>query len=131
MIWSWIPGVRCGPFYFGEALPSPPNLRLTLLEPAYEGADWRTYRVGDDEARVRVDDDAVAAVECTNSLMYLNQVEILGLSVQAAKNLLGEDLVESRQWDDGTAMLELEKLGLTLWVESGRVESATVEACLN
>lgn len=128
MNWDWIPGIRCGPFQFGKALPSLPNIGLTRLEPSCEDADWQTYRVGDEEARVRVDDGAVTAVECAKSLKYLGRSELLGLSTRAVEALLGEVLVQAKHWGDGTAMYEAENLGLTLWVEAGRVESATVEA---
>ena len=130
MIWSWIPGVLCGPFRFGEPLPPLDIGRLTRLEPSCEGAAWQTYRVGDEEARVRVEDGVVTAVECIQSLKFLGRSELLGLPVRAAQERLGATLVETKRWEDGSAMYEAERLGLTLWVEGERVESATVEACM-
>ena len=128
MNWDWIPGVRVGPFFFGAPLPHVEDVELCLLEPDYEDADWQTYRVGDEEARVSVRDGVVTDLECTKSLKYLGRSELLGLSTTAVEALLGKVLVQTEQWDDGTTMYEVESLGLTLWIEGERVESATVEA---
>jgi len=128
MNWDWTPGIRIGPFVFGAPLPRLEDVALTLLEPDCEGADWQTYRVGDEEARVSVEDGVVTAVECMRSLRYLGHRELLGSSPKAAEVLLGEVLVRAKDWSDGTAMYQAESLGLTLWVEDDRVESATVEA---
>ncbi|WP_146658878.1 hypothetical protein [Enhygromyxa salina] len=128
MNWDWIPGLRCGPFRFGKPLPSLPEIELARLEPSCEGADWHVYRVGDEEARVQVDDGTVTAVECVRSLSYLGSSELLGLSIPAVESLLGRVLVRAEHWGDDTAMYEAQSLGLTLWVEGGRVESTTVEA---
>lgn len=41
--------------------------------------------------------------------------------------MIGVALVRAMQCDDGTQMYEAKELGLTLWVEHGRVESGTVD----
>jgi hypothetical protein len=128
MNWDWMPGVRCGPFVFDQALPDLVDATLTLLEPACDGADWRSYRVGHEEARVRVQDGVLTAVECVKSLRYLDRDELLGLPIDEVEAIIGEALVRAKHWDDGSAMYEAKRLGLTLWVEDGRVESGTVEA---
>lgn len=130
MNWNWIPGIRCGPYFFGQPLPVSAGLTLTLLEPSCDGADWQTYRVGDEEARVRVENGVITAVECTLSLCYRGRIELLRLSVNRVDTILGGVLSLERLWGDGTSMYEAESLGLTLWVEDGKVESATVESVL-
>lgn len=127
MDWNWTPGQQCGPFRFEEPLPSSMSGALTLLEPSCEGADWETYRVGNEEARVYVKDGVVKSLECWESLRYLGRHELIDLSLEAAEAILGEVLTRADQWEDG-AMYEADDLGLTLWIEEGLIESATVNA---
>jgi hypothetical protein len=124
--WDWIPGVECGPLRFGEPLPQLAAVEISRLAPDCEEADWQTYRVGDEEARIRVAEGVIVAIECTKSLCYLGRVELLGMSLKAAQTTLGEILALRESWDE-EAMYESENLGLTLWIEGGFIESATVE----
>lgn len=127
MIWDWLPGVRCGAFTFGKPLNTDNHgLSVVLLEPDYEGADWETYVLGKQEARVHVKEGNVVSVECLRSLRFQG-VEILGLSHAELPMVLGRQPDKRRAWPDGSETLEVADLGLTLWSEQGRVESATVE----
>lgn len=126
MNWHWVPGNRCGPFLFGHALPKLTDLPITLLDPSYDGADWQTYRVGDEEARICVENGIIVTVECVHSLHYQGHGELLGLHVDTANAIFEGALTLEERWDDGTSMYEAENLGLTLWVENGHIESATV-----
>jgi hypothetical protein len=127
MSWDWLPGVRCGGLAFGKPL-STDNLGLpaVLLEPDYEGADWETYVLGNQEARVHVKEGNVVSIECMHSLCFRG-VEILGLSHAELRVALGYQPEKTRAWPDGSEMLEVAELGITLWSEHGRIESATVE----
>jgi hypothetical protein len=103
---DWLPGVRCGGLTFGKPL-STDSLGLTavLLEPDYEGADWETYALGNQEARVHVKEGNVVSVECMRSLC-LRGVEILGLSHAELPMALGYQPTTTRAWPDGSEMLE-------------------------
>lgn len=127
MKWNWVPGATCGEFELGALLEAKTYSEpLLLLEPSCDGADWSTYRVGDEEARLRVEDGAVVAVECVRSLLF-NGREIIGAREADLDDLLGHTPSVKERWTDGSARAELPELGLTLWLEGGIVESATVE----
>lgn len=127
MKWDWVPGARCGEFELGALLESKPySERLVLLEPSYDGAAWSTYRVGDEEARLRVEDGVVVGVECVRSLL-LEGREIIGAREAEVAELLGCEPTVKQRWSDGNARAEVPELGLTLWFEGGVVESATVD----
>lgn len=123
--WTWIPGVRVGPFRFGEALPIQSPWKLELLPPSMEEATWQTFRVADEAARVCVEDGNVEYVECVASLVY-EEREIIGMSIREVQGLLSAPLRLSKAYVDGAQTWECVELGLTLWVESGCIESVTV-----
>jgi hypothetical protein len=126
MKWDWMPGARCGEFELGAPLKSKTYSEpLVLLEPAYDEADWSTYKVGDEEARLRVEDGIVVGVECVRSLL-LNGREIIGAREADLDELLGyAPSIKDRT--DCDARAEVPELGLALWLERGVVESATVD----
>ena len=124
---DWMPGVRYGPFEFGEVLPQVEGVPIALLEPDCEAADWQTFRVGEEDARVSVEHGVIASVECVTSIRYLGDVELIGVPVAGLPRGLRTELKLARSWEDGTEMYEVSNLGLTIWSESGRVASVTVE----
>lgn len=127
MKWDWVPGATCGEFELGALLQSKTYSEpVVLLEPAYDGADWSTYRVGDEEARVRVKAGVVVDVECWRSLL-LDGREIIGARETDLDQLLGHAPSVKERAPDGDARAEMPELGLTLWLEGGVVESATVD----
>jgi hypothetical protein len=123
--WDWTPCISVGEFKFGERFePKKYSAEVALLEPDCEGAEWETYRVGDEEARVAVWDGVITSVECWHSMRF-NGVEILGLSEEELPGVLGSVPQEKDRWPGG-AQLNVEQLGITLWIEEDYVESATV-----
>jgi hypothetical protein len=130
MNWEWVPGRNCGEFQLGVALASNTYTEpVVRLPPSCDGADWVNYRVGNEEARVRVENGIIVGVECVRSLLLHGQ-EIIGLQQAELGDVLGRSPEVAQRWDDGSARLEVPELGLTLWLESGVVESATVEAAI-
>ena len=123
--WLWIPGSRVGPFWFGRPLPSEVPWPVELLPPSMDGAEWKTFRVGDELARVSIEDESVIHVECAASLCF-EGVELVGMEVLDVRRLLSGRLTLVEDELDGSQTWECDGLGLTLWVQDGRVESATV-----
>jgi hypothetical protein len=126
--WLWIPGESVGPFRFGEEADRViKQERLIKLEPDIATADWDTYAVPNCESRVYVKNGKVTAVLCEESLYYKN-VELLGLSLDEIRNILGkeDELVENRGLGD--AVYYDRTFGLTLWTIEGLVNSATCES---
>lgn len=131
MKWDWVPGVRCGEFRLGKTVSRKGySLRVVRLEPSCEGADWETYRVGREEARVRVQDGIVVGVECVRSCLF-DGAELIGMKRRMISSVIGTSPKRKRRWSDGSEMLEVSELGLTLWMENGQVESVTVELILD
>jgi hypothetical protein len=126
MRWDWIPCVMVGEFKFGERFdPGAYSEEIVLLPPACKGADWQTYRVGDEAARVAVEDGVITRVECVESICFKG-TEMIGLSEEELPAVLGALPQEVDRWPPGNAQLDVEQLGITLWMEDGYVESATV-----
>jgi hypothetical protein len=125
MNWDWIPCVMVGEFKFGESFePKKYSADIVPLGPPFEGAEWESYRVGDKDAHVSVQDGVITSVECWNSIRF-NGTEILGLSEGDIPRILGFVPQEKDRWPGGM-QLNIEHLGITLWIEEGYVESATV-----
>lgn len=124
---DWTPGIACGSFVFGAEFTEAQRAELTLLEPSCEGADWQTYSVGEDTARVSVEDGLITSLECWTSVRYRGH-ELIGVSIDALCQRLGPDLHMTESSEDGYKTYEAPSLGLTAWVEGERVESVTMSA---
>ena len=128
MSWEWKPGVSVGKLILGESLrPDQLDFPVERLPPSFDEADWETYRIGDELARVSVEDGKIVSVECVSSLR-LNGDELLGLSIREVNRLLPMAAMLCEVYEDGNERWECEELGLTLWVEDGVVASATVSS---
>lgn len=126
--WNWNPGVSIGELFFGaEWHPETFAFRFERLPPSCEEADWDTYRIEDEMARVSVKDGRIVSVECVASL-ELNDRELLGLSVSDANGLLPGPVILREVYEDGSELWECEELGLMAWVEDGVIASATLSA---
>lgn len=128
MSWDWKPGVSVGKLVFGGALhPDSLDVAVERLPPSSDEADWETYRIGDEQGRISVDDGKIISVECVESLQ-LDGNELLGLSISEMNRLLPKAAVLCEAYEDGDERWECEELGLVLWVEDGVVASATVSS---
>ena len=125
--WDWIPGVAVGELIFGAVLhPDDFDFHLELL-PRDDGTDWDTYRMEDEMARISTEEGRIISVECVTSLK-LDDHELLGCEVSEVNHFLPTPATLHTVYECGDERWECEKLGLTLWVENGVVESATVSS---
>jgi len=123
--WTWVPGKSVSFFHFG--LPMPPNLpwEIVRLPPDVEDADWLTFRVGNELARVYLEHGVISDIECSVSLL-LEGDELLGRTIEDFNRRLPVTTTLKETYLDGTEVWPCDALGLTAWVKNGRVESATV-----
>jgi hypothetical protein len=122
---EWTPGVSVGEFRFGARFdPKDHPGEINLLEPAFEGDELETYSI-DHEAYVSLHDGVIVSVECFRSMTF-NGNEIIGVLEERLQEILGFVPEEIDRTDDG-ARFDVSALGIILWIEGGRVESAEVE----
>lgn len=125
--WLWIPGRSVGPFHLGypvDKFISKYNL-VRLEEREYLKEDWETYEIPGYETRIHAENSIITNVLCYDSLLYEGR-DIIGLTLDEVRLILGtEDDIErdSGLWDAAY----YGRLGLTLWIRDGVVESAACD----
>jgi len=124
--WDWNPGVAVGPFQFGsDAGDVIARFGLRKLEPDCFSAFWDSYEIPDCESSISVEDNKIASVECYDHL-YHKSKDILSLDISHARSILGpETKSEVHPYVEGILVVYYDDLGLTLFVDGERIESAT------
>jgi hypothetical protein len=130
--WDWMPGISVGPFQFGsDASAVIERLGLRKREPDCSGAFWESYEIPGHESGVTTEDNKISSVSCYEHLWY-NSFDILNMNIYQARLILGlEEKSMPHPYVEGTLVVYYDRLGLTLFIDNGRIKSATCNACID
>jgi hypothetical protein len=121
MSWNWEPGVCLGPFVFGQALPeNRAELGLEDLGWSDDGTGWESFSAQDGAYTVHVAAGKIVALECWSKLLFRGQ-NLVGLTQAEVQTLLGDGELAMK-----VGSLDWNAMGLSLWMEGGSVESASL-----
>jgi hypothetical protein len=124
--WLWIPGESVGPFRFGEEAEGVlVSYKLVKLEPDCQGASWDTYEIPAYKTKLYVEDGRIINVLCEDELYYRG-VNLIGLSLEETRAFLGPEDEYVQKISLGDAAY-YHRLGLTLWIVDGIIDTATCE----
>ena len=124
--WDWIPGEALGPFRFGEEVDTViRQYGLRKLDRGGPAEYWDTYEVPSYHSKVTVEGGKIASVLCEDAICF-RKTDLLGLPLPQVREVLGQEdeFVENVGLGDAAYY---HRLGLTLWVVNGVVDSATCE----
>lgn len=124
--WHLIPGKSLGPIVFGgRAKNFIRRLRLRRLPPAYDEADWESWKVPRHKVNVYTKDGQITDV-LTHESCIVDGWELIHATLKEVRKNLGRESEYRRDWGAGDAAF-YDHLGLTLWLEQGRVTSVSSE----
>ena len=83
------------------------------------------FAVGDEEARLAIEDGRVTSIECFTSLLFEGN-ELIGAKITEVSKWLPGSLMLAVDYKDGSQRWEADELGLMIWTEDGFVESVAI-----
>lgn len=129
--WEWSPSNGVGPLKYGALIQDYlSEYPIRLLEP--EGSDvtgWGTYEIENSDKTIWTEEGKIVSIRCDeyfvykgNNLIGLSKIECIAY-LQRQPDEVGEGVL----FEDGTVQkpLEFDELGLEVWLEDGKIVSAS------
>jgi hypothetical protein len=123
---QWVPGIKCGQFNLGKPFSDITLTSMGFKKADIPGTDWITYKSNEYQASIHIKNGIIVSIECFESL-HFSGIDLIGQKKQKLPKILGCKPTQI-EYPDGSVMLEVQRLGLTLWAKNDCVNMAMVEA---